>query len=470
MASTFAGIEVASRSLRANQTIMSTLGHNLANVNTPGYSRQVVRVATTDPYTLPSVNEPRPGQMGTGVDVAGITRIVDPFIDERVANGLSLQGSFQKTRDILTRVETVLGEPSESGINNQMQQFFNKLQDLSRTPESGAVRATVVQQASALTRRFNQVWTELDAIAQDATLQISTVVGEANSVAGQVAALNKDIVASVGVGDSPNDLLDRRDELLRRLGTLVGATYNLDKNGAGKNNGAVSVFVNGTPLVLGETAYKLPTDVTYVGDVPQLTDGQTLTPLTAGQAHGMLTAAAMVKGYRDHVDTVATALINRVNTLHRGGYGLDNVTGRDFFAGTDAGSIRVDAAILADTNTIAAASPPAPPLPVAPGNGQNALALAGVANETLLGNFTLGGYYIDKISKIGADSQSFQNQSDNQDGVVVQLGNLRSQVSGVSLDEEMSQMMQYQRSYQASARYLTVADQLLDTVINQMGR
>jgi flagellar hook-associated protein 1 FlgK len=470
MASTFAGIEVASRALRANQTIMSTLGHNLANVNTPGYSRQVVKIVTTDPYTLPSVNEPRPGQMGTGVDVAGISRIVDPFIDQRVANGLAVQGSFQKTRDLLTRVETSLGEPSESGISNQLQQFFNRLQDLSRNPESGAVRATVVQQAGALARRFNQVWSELDAIAQDATQQIATVVGEANAVAKQVAVLNKEIVASVGVGDVPNDLMDRRDELLRRLSTLVGATYRVDRNGSGNSNGSVSVFVNGTPLVLGEDAFRLPTDAAYVGSVPQLTDGTTFTPLTGGQAHGMLVAAAMVAGYRDQVNIVATTLINRVNELHRGGYGLDNVSGRDFFAGSDAGSIRVDAGILADSNTIAAASPPAPGYPMAPGNGQNALAMAQIANEALLGSFTISGYYTDKISKIGADSQSYQNQSANQDGVVVQLGNLRSQISGVSLDEEMSQMLQYQRSYQASARYLTVVDEMLNTVINQMGR
>jgi len=471
MAGTFAGIELAGRAMRTNQRVIDVIGHNVANVNTPGYTRQAYEVVATDPYTLPSPAHPiGPLQVGTGVTLTSIYRVRDQFIDQQLRAAVGEQGQLNQMRDMLDRVQNVYGEPGESGLSSRLTAFFNAFKGLSLNAESGPVRAIVVEKARALAGQFNRVVSGLNEVKEEINGRLRSAVEQAHHLGKQIAALNGDIRKSLAMGDRPNDLEDRRDELVRQLADLVGGRPVVEVDSTGKLTGNVNIFVGAAALVLGDNVYSLPTDFTMISGVPHLTDGQDQTPVTEGAVAGLIRAADLVGGYVEDLNTIASTLIDRVNRQHQFGYGLDGNTGRPFFAGTDASNIAVDAAIEANLDFIAAATPPQPGEPVAPGNGDNARAIADIASARLLGNFTLGEWYGSRVAQIGADAQTFREKAINQEATVQQLQNLRGAVSGVSLDEELAHMLQYQRSYQASARLLSTIDGLIGYMIETIGR
>jgi flagellar hook-associated protein 1 FlgK len=468
MSSTFGTFELAGRALRASQGVIGVIGHNLANVNSPGYSRQQAHLAASPPYTLSSFFYRAPGQIGTGVDLVAITRIRDAFLDDRLQQAGSYQAEYQSLRDILTRAQTAYNEPGNSGLNSQLTAFFNSFQELSRNPESGGIRATVRQQAVTLSKRFNQVHAVLNQIELDIQNLVNARLDEANSLAQQIGKLNKEIRASRAIGDNPNDLSDRRDELVRQLSAIVDLKVLEPLDGKGVQTGEINLSVGGYALVLGDFVQSLPTRFTSVGGQPQLLGQGDPIPVQSGSVGGLIKANDLIGEYRSRLNEIASALIERVNAQHRTGYGLDGGTGRPFFAGTDASNITLDAAILGDLDAIAASGPTANP--PALGNGENARAIAQLRSVQIFGPMTLLDYYGVSIAKIGTDVRAYENQSENQTFIMQQMKNLRNSISGVSLDEEMTLMLQYQRSYQAAARYLNTIDSMLDQLINQLGR
>lgn len=468
MPGTFAGFEIANRALRTSQAIIEVIGHNVANVNTPGYSRQTAQLVATEPYATPAITRPIPGQIGTGVDIASITRVRDLFIDRRLRDAQAEQGELTQLRDQLDRVQAAYTEPGTGGISSLLTAFFNRFQELSRNPENIGFRVAVREQAQALAKRCNQVFEALHETDDHIQKQIQAVIEQANNLAQQVATLNREIRKSVAVGDHPNDLMDKRDELVRQLGTLVGATSTEDVDPQGKPTGTVRVFVSGVAIVSVEDALPLPSGFAYLSGTPHLTDGTTPIPLAGGQVAGLIRASDYIATYRGDLNRVASTLITEVNRQHRVGYGLDGGTGRAFFAGTDASNIKVDAAIEADVSAIAAAAPPAPGQTFAAGNGDNARAIADMRNARLIGNLSIGEYYSAHVTQIGADAQLYQQRSDTQEQLIQQMQALRNSVSGVSLDEEVTKMLQYQRSYQAASRFLSTLDSLLENLINEV--
>jgi flagellar hook-associated protein 1 FlgK len=191
--------------------------------------------------------------------------------------------------------------------------------------------------------------------------------------------------------------------------------------------------------------------------------------------YGLVKATTLLKGYQADLDTLAYNVVTATNLRHQSGYALDGTTNNAFFGTltTSAGAaaaITLDSGVETDLNKIAAASAPTPPNPFAPGNGDNARSLASLVSAQVIGNFSLNGYYNSKVASIGADSQTFQQEADNQAKVLNQLQNQQSSVSGVNLDEELTKMLQYQRTYQAAARVINMADAFLDTIINQLGK
>lgn len=479
MPSTFFGIELGSRGLAANQLALQVVGENTANINTPGYSRQVVNFDETDPYTAPTYNRFQPGQLGTGVAVTGVNRIRDEFVDKRVYSANSDQGALDNLRDIVARVEEAYNEPGDSGIGQQMTDLLNAFSDLSANPESGAIRSTVRNRAETLVATFHSVNTAMNQINPEIVAKINDKVGVVNDLASQVAALNHQIRLSLAAGDQPNDLQDKRGALLDQLSSLVDIQVS-DQTDAqtGAPTGEVQINVGGYALVQSDEANKLPTQPVTGNNFYglQTTDGTTI-PLQGGALYGLIKATTLVKGYQQDLDTLANTLVTAVNSIHESGYGLDGVTNHQFFAdppagGTvTAGSIVVSTEVENSLDAIAAAAPPTPPNAFAPGNGDNARQIAQLTSTTLptLGNFSLDEYYNAKVALVGADSQSYQTQSDNQDKIVTLLKNQQSSVSGVNLDEELTHMMQYQRSYQAAARILNMMDGVLNTIINGLG-
>jgi flagellar hook-associated protein 1 FlgK len=480
MSSAFFGLEIGRRALLANQQALEVVGHNTSNVNTPGYSRQIIMMQATEPHTVPTRYFMSKGQVGTGVEVGAIIRMRDEFVDRRVFTALSSQGALTNLSEVLKRVEQSFGEPGNAGIGQMISEFFNAFSELSANPESGAIRSTVRNRAEAMINAFRSVNSALDQINPEISLKVATKVADINALAKEVAALNRQIRMIVGAGNQPNDLMDKRGQLLEQISAMVDIQVISARNSeTGAQTGELHVNVGGYPLVQGDLAGKLPITLSTERGIIglKLDTGETIA-LQGGEVYGLIRATAQVNNYKDDLNRLARTLVQTVNAQHRIGLGLDGQTARDFFAEDlnnpallTAGGMSLSVAVRDNLDSIAAAKAPIPPNPFAPGNGDNARALAafGFTKLSQLNDLSLNEYYADRIALIGSDSRAFQTGAENQDRVLNQLKNLQASVSGVSLDEEMTRMMQFQRAYQAAARIITVMDDALDRIVNGLG-
>lgn len=467
MASTFFGLETATRALQMNQAVLDVIGHNISNVNTPNYTRQAAEVNATDPYMsntpgLPTIS------MGTGVQLTAVSRVRDAFVEAQLNKSLGDQGSAQQLSNTLAQVQTAYNEPGSAGLNSALTTFFNSFQDVANDPQNTGPRVLVQQYAGAVATKFRDLESSLTGASADITNRVQSTVNQANDLAHQIAALNIQVQQSVSVGGQANDIQDRRDGLVQQLTTLVGGTVIEEQDGTGKKTGSVDVSVGGVPLIQSGTVVELPSKFANVRGQPVLisSSGQPI-PVQSGQLNGLIKANANVTGYLNDLNTLAAKFITTVNAQHKAGYGLDGQTGRPLFSGTDASNIALDSVVANDAQAIAAASAPATPgSPPVPGNGDNALAIANIANQPVFGTLTLQDYYGESITKVGADAGNADSQVTNQGKVVQQITNVRNSVSGVSMDEELTNMLSYQRSYQAAAKLVTTYDTMLQTLIS----
>jgi flagellar hook-associated protein 1 FlgK len=471
MPSNFLGIEIGRRALAANQIALETIGQNTSNVNTPGYTRQKVNLEATDPtpITLPNGLQ---GQIGTGVDVASITRVRDQYLDEQTRKALSEQGEYGATKDILARAEGVLNEPSASTVGSRLTALFNSFSDLSADPSNAGLRASARTQGQAFATAIKHLNSALKQVSSDVEQSVTLKVKQVNELATQIAKLNSEIQKSVLTGGSPNDLMDKRDSLLENLSSLIAVQVVPSKVAeTGKFTGAVQVYMGGQALIYNEDTTPLPTTIDSTSASPALLDkhGKSI-PLLGGEIAGLLQAKSLVDSYRADFNRLAEETLKAVNAQHAAGTALNGATGQPFFVGTDANTIDLSPAIVQSTDAIAAATTPTPPATFARGNGDNARLLARVGQSSLMGNSTLNQFYNAQVTRMGADSKRFEDLAGSQEKIVAQVRNQQTAVSGVSLDEELSKLIQYQRSYQAAARFITVMDDTLDRVINGLGR
>jgi flagellar hook-associated protein 1 FlgK len=471
MPSTFFGIEIGSRALASDQIALDTVSQNISNVSTPGYSRQVVQLQETAPYILPASTANNPGELGTGVTVASINRVVNEFLNQQVWSATGSQSALSSLNTVLQSVQQAYNEPSTSGVGSLMTAFFNSFSNLSTDPSNTALRSTVVESAQSLVTEIQSVNTALSQINPQTQTQISADVQTINRLGSQIAGLSNQIVQAVAEGSQPNDLLDQRDQLLTQLSGLVNIQVtNTTNPQTGALSGAMQVSVGGYTLVQGDTFNALPSTVTTSGNTLGLvtSNNQTI-PINSGELYGLIQSTTLVNGYQANLNTLVSNLITAVNTQHEAGYNLNGQTGQPFFTGTNAANIAVSPTIVNDPNAIAAAAASGLSGTYAAGNGDNASAIAALTTTPVINGSSLDDYYNAGISQIGADAQSYSNQSTTQGNILNQLQNQQSSVSGVSLDEELTNMLQYQRSYQAAARVINVMDNVLDTIINGLG-
>lgn len=459
MTSTFFGLDLAYRALLTQQTALDVTNHNVANANTPGFSRQAVEMVTTVPYTMPGMNRSaQAGQLGTGVMIGRIDRLRDSFLDLQYRTEVGNQRQAEVTRDALEEVEVVLNEPSDSGISSLLGQFFSSWQDLTNDPTDTATRAAVIQRSAGLATAFNRSSQRLSAIQTDLNNTVSFRVTEINNYASQIASLNTQIVQIEVSGQRANDFRDRRDYLLDQMSGLVQVAS------AENPDGSLNVTIGGHAYVTIGTVDNLTTTPTGPGGLLQVrfTSDSALTTLGNSELNGIIQARDVnLPGYMTKLDAVVGDLITAVNGLHTTGYGLDGVTGRAFFTGTTAATMAVSATISADPQRIGAASAAGQA-----GNSAIALAIAQLRSTMVP---TSEASYSSLITGLGVDSQTNRNLTDNQTLLVQLIERRRQQVSGVSLDEEAVQMVRYQRAYEAAARLITAYDEMLDKLINGMG-
>src|SRR6185436_14094790 len=234
--STFMGLETTLRGILAQQLALDVTGHNIANANTVGYSRQRASLVATDPYTVPGVTRPpQAGQLGTGVDVDQYERVRDAFVDIQLRAQTMLNGANQATQDGLQQVEQAFNEPSDSGLNSLLAKYWSAWQDVSNNPENLATRQALAAAASSLAGGFNQVAQQLSTLQSQTATNVTYTINDVNSIGTQIAALNDAVAKSTVTGDHPNDLLDQRDLLIDKLSELGNVAL---ANGA---NGAVDV-------------------------------------------------------------------------------------------------------------------------------------------------------------------------------------------------------------------------------------
>lgn len=474
MGSTFGSLEIGVRALRAHQLGLQVTGQNISNADTPGYSRQVPGVVTTAPFTYPGLNRySGAGQIGTGVEVASIIRMREDFIDKQIQNETSSKGRWDARQNILEHLEVVFNEPSDSGISARMTQLWDTLHELAYRPDDSSVRSAVREDAVVFADTIRHTYNQLTDLQEDIDKNVSTLVNQVNTLARQIADINVVIAKIKGTGQDPNDLMDQREQMVNELSGLVN--INVTSDAFSRYN----ISVGGSVLVAGESYSQLQLqrniDNNGMVDVVWQDTGMEAN-ITGGKISGLLEMRDVDLGYYiDALNSFTSTLITNFNQVHASGYGLEGSTNIPFFSGTNAATIEVSAQIMNSINAIAASVNVAvpPELPHgAPGNGENALALTKLFNKDLLmenGTTTLMQNFNGIIAKLGIDAEKANSALMNQETLIYYLQDRQESVSGVSLDEEMTNMIKYQNAYNAASRYITTMDELLDVLIKGTG-
>lgn len=462
MPSPFQGINVAGNALRAFQRQQEVAGHNIANVNTPGYSRQSATLGQTPGLNVPG----SPGYtVGTGVSVTTVERIRDMFLEARMQSAGSDMGRLTTLADNLRRVEPVLGEPAGNGVSDALNRFFNGWSALSSNAGDASARLEVQQAGEALATRLRAAHREISEQEARMSTELGQTVSQVNELSNRIASLNGQIRTKLGAGVVPNDLLDARDLAVQDLGKLV------DVRTTALPDGSINVYVDQYSMVEGSLVRPLPPAIdpstaTFVAD------GVTYR-IRSGKLSGLATAQNSLASYRGQLDTLANTLRTEVNSLHQSGINKLGNTGVNFFADvappaqqTGAFDFSLSAEVQADAQAIAAGASGAA------GDGGVALSLSRLRETPLaaLNNRSMNGYFQDLVSAVGRDSSNYSRALDTQKSIVDQIENQRQGISGVSLDDEMANMMRFQRSYQAAAKLLTVFDQMTEDLLGILRR
>ena len=454
------GIEIGKRALQAQQLSLNITGHNIANVNTPGYTRQQAILTSNRPLTLPF------GSVGTGVDISDIRRVRSLFLDSQMRGETQKLGKWSLMSDSWTQVESIFSEPEDTGFSAVMDQFWTSWQDLANNPQSEAARIAVREQGNLLVDSFHHISSQLADLKQSLDTDIGKITTEINNIAGQIANVNQSIMTSELNGNVANDLRDRRDYLVDQLSEYVDVTV-IEQTG-----GSSTVMLGSMALVEGNSHVDLVTKVegtkqNYLHSVVFKGTGISVNH-PGGRLEGLLEMRdTNIAGKQAELDTLARELVKAVNDVHGGGYGSRGSTGINFFnaSTTGAADIALDFQITQDVNNIAAG------ITTEPGDNGNALNISALRNLLIVngGDATFNDYYNSIIGDIGIKSREASALLSNQQALVTQIDNSRQSLEGVSLDEEMATMIEQQHAYSAAAKVVTAMDEALDTVINRMG-
>lgn len=444
--STFGHFGSPLSALQAAQQAMDITSHNIANANTEGYSRQDIVLAARPGGAATMAG--KGNTPGMGVDVLAYRRVRQVFVDTQLSTQLGIQEDAQAQANGLEQIEGVFPEPSDQGLQNLINRYFQSWHDLAGAPTDPAARKAVLLRGAALADTFRATSQQLTTIASQANGEITNELADVNSIAQKLQAVNQGIKDSLAVGGTPNDLFDQRDLMLDKLAEYANVTVTKSDQ-----TGALDVTFGGFALITSGVA----ATVTEAG----------MTSLSAGSLHGeQQLRDVIVPGYQAQLDGIATAIITEVNNQHQAGKDVAGNPGLAFFTGTDATDITLNPALVNAPDLVAASSDGTS------GNTDNALALAGLVSKpnTVGATETISGAYRDLVTTIGAESKDDQRKLQNASSLVDTLRNRRDSVSGVSMDEEMANLIKYQHAYSAAARSLNAIDDMLNKLINSTGR
>jgi flagellar hook-associated protein 1 len=475
-------LEIARRALLAQQYQLNVTGHNIANASTPGYSRQRANLVTTSPA------ESAGGLLGTGVIVQSVDRLRNRFVDTQIRSSNEALGSASQEYQILSQMEATFSELSGSSStpSGTLNTFFNSWMTLSQNPAESVSRNALMLNASRVTDTFHRLNTDMSTLRSSLRDEMQTKLDRINALTSEISALNVNITAASVAGMNTGDMKDTLGTKVEELSTLANISASEGPNGSVMVMlGSLLIADNGSSHAL---SLSMAPNATLAGStfdqLRVVTDQGIEAQMTGGETGGLLkTYNTTIPDALGRLDRLAEGLISEVNRVHATGYGLQNPprNGINFFKGSDAATIGLD---LTDTSGGAAAgSNPsldniaASSIAGAPGNNEIALAMAAVFDQkpitnaggtTLLGGLSISGYYNQSVTKLGSATNAASAMIESQQQVLGQLTQQRDAVSGVSLDEEMTNMIKFQRAFDAAARLVNTADEMFQTLLSMV--
>ena len=443
----FESIRIGASGLAAAQRGSDIASHNTANAGTVGYTRQRLTLAAAP------AGFGQGGQIGTGVEIGDLQRMRSTYADSAFRQATGTSGAASAMTMGLTRVQDLLGG-IDGGLPAALNAFYDAANTLSLQPADSAARQQFLSASTTLATQFATMAQGIDAVVPDLNAKAADIAHEVNTLADHVASLNLEIADATVRGQVPADLMDARDTAVDRLAELTGA-----RSGLPDARGVVTVYVGSQPLVSEAVATHLRVTPTATGPAYDFADGSPV-QISAGQLGGLAAAGAKTLDLRTHLDTVAAGIISQVNAVQTAGYDLTGAPGGPLFVGTTAATMHVAAGMT--PGGIAAGSTPSV------NDGNNALALASLRDAKHADGMTdamrLGGW----VSTVGLTVAEAQLRRDTTLTVATGLNSERTAQHAVNIDEEMVDMIRYQRAYQASAKAVSVADSMLDTLINRI--
>ena len=477
--SAFSGLNAASTALWAAQRGLDVTGQNIANVNTEGYSRQRVELRAQGGTAVPAVHSVS-SNVGAGVSTDQVIRIRDAFLEARAQTEGAATARLTAEQAAFTGVEDAFREPGDSGIQSMLADVWAGWSDLANNPLTTAPRGQVIERMETLAAGIRTTRASLDKQWEQARDGLEALVTDVNTKTAAIAELNRNIQQGTASGLLVNELSDRRDALVLDLAQAIGATA------VAREDGSVDVSLGGTTLVSGSSAIGVnlagATSADDVdADVPRLvTDPGGATLRSDGTAGGQLKALnVIVPEYRDKIDALARSLATAFNAQHALGFDATGAAGGPLFGdgpGPAVDLTKVTAANLTlritDSAELAAArtaplpattTPPAPERPSADGSNADAFYKLSLAAGGL------DATYRELVVALGVQSSVATRDLGVQSVISTQVDAARESVSGVNLDEEMTNMLSFQHAYNAAARMVGAIDEALDTLINRTG-
>ncbi|MHC1759577.1 MAG: flagellar hook-associated protein FlgK [Negativicutes bacterium] len=498
MSSAFGGLNMVMRGLMSQQVALNTVGHNISNANTEGYSRQSVSLSAAMPETIMGLNGKM--QQGTGAGTESITRARDTFMDLQMWKENTTLGYAQTQEDLMSQIEGSFNISSDTGMQAVLDNFWSSWQTLGSNASDDSTRNLVLQRGKELVSTIQQAATQLKTMVSGINTDLKLNLQTVNQITADILALNQKISLSEMAGaGSANDLRDRRDLLVDELSGYVDVQVVEDRDGNYIIQSGAVTLVNRQKTTELTTVSRMDPDYGYETLNIQA-DGLDV-KLSNGSLKGMLDmrddTEIGIKGYLNDLSAMSEFLLRDFNAIHRAGYGEDNVSGRNFFGEETTDytetafatpnewltALQVSSALLDQTTATPGVQRIAAKTLATQGNasGDNAVKLSQALRmnttdllpagytPTLGTTASLNSYYSGVIGTLGIQSQSATRLVENQKTLVSQIESWRQSTSGVNMDEEMSDMIRFQKGYNASARMITTMDEMLDKLINSTG-
>ncbi len=450
-------LSTATQALFAQELELQVTNNNIANVNTAGYNREVVNLSEADPTQSGNIS------IGNGVTVEGVQSVQDELLTGRIQQQTSQESSANAQVNALSDIQTLFPSTGSS-VAGSLSSFFTSLTALSSDPANAADRQTVISSAQTLVQQFNSVASGLSAAGTTLDTTVGTDVTQINQLATQAASLNQEVVQQKASGQSTGTLSDQLNEVELQLAGLTNISVVHGAQGDSISTG------NGTPLVLNSQSYALETTTGSDGHLQVLdSNGTNITSaITGGDLGGTLAVRdTQIPALESSLDTLANQFATSFNTAQTQGFDQNGNAGTALFTipSTVSGSAAGIALSTTDPTAIAASSVSGS---AASGSNGNLSNLTAIQSATLSSGGTLTTLSSNLVYQVGSLASNASTQSSSIQLSLTALNNQQGSVSGVSIDEESANLVQFQQAYEAAAKVITTIQSLFDTTINMI--